>query len=76
MDYPRIVKAYLRAGQKFLDNHPDSKTAKRYSSVYEWLTRDIFYPSEKQWMEEKQHLFGQPDYKSFLEDYFGIDLTL
>ena len=71
-----MVKAYLRAGQKYRDTHPDVKTVKRYDDVYEWFTRDLFYSREEDWQRVSNTMFGRPDYKSFLEEQFGIDLTL
>jgi hypothetical protein len=42
--------------------------------VYEWAVRQFFY--DKQWQLEQSQggMFGNPDYKKMLEDYFGIDL--
>ena len=75
-EYPKIAKAYLRAGQRFMDTHPDSMARKRYDNVYEWFTRDVFYISNADWNKVSTGLFGKPDFKKFLEDKFGIDLTL
>ena len=74
--YPKIAKAYLRAGQRFMDAHPDSKACQRYDNVYEWFTRDVFYSSDADWNKVSTGLFGKPDFKKFLEGKFGIDLTL
>ncbi len=74
--YPRMVKAYLRAGQKFLDTHPNSKPAQLYNNSYEWLTRELFYPADTNWQRVVNGIFGKPDFKDFLEKYFGLDLTL
>ena len=74
--YPKIAKAYLRAGQRFMETHPDSKACQRYDNVYEWFTRDVFYSSDADWNKVSTGLFGKPDFKKFLEDKFGIDLTL
>lgn len=77
--YPRMVKAYLRAGQKFRDTHPDAKTFHEYDDVYMWFTRDVFFDSQDKW-EQHRNLGLFPnmefDYKAFLEDQFGIDLTI
>ena len=75
-EYPKMVKAYLRAGKRFMDTHPDSRTCQRYDNVYEWFTRNIFYSSNADWNKVSTGLFGKPDFKKFLEDKFGIDLTL
>ena len=74
--HPRIAKAYLRAGQKYLDTHPNCTALKRYDSVYEWFTRDVFYSNNKEWDKANGTLFGKPDFKKFLEEQFGIDLTI
>ena len=74
--YPLIAKAYLRAGQKFLDTHPNCKAMERYESVYEWFTRDVFFSRNEEWNTISKSFFGKPDFKKFLEDKFGTDLTL
>ena len=73
-EHPGMVKAYIRAQQKFFDTHPDSKTANRYANVYEWFVRDVFYDREWQWEQSRDGMFGNPDYKKVLEDYFNITL--
>lgn len=74
--YPRMVRLYIKAQQKFRETHPDSKNVALYKDVYEWAVRYIFF--EKQWQFEQSRggLFELPDYKAFLEEYFKIDLTL
>lgn len=74
--YPLIAKAYLRAGQKFLDTHPSCKAKEKYESIYEWFTRDVFFSRNEEWDAVSKSIFGKPDFKKFLEDKFDIDLTL
>lgn len=74
--YPLMAKAYLRAGQKFLDTHPNCKTKEIYESVYEWFTRNVFFPSNEEWNAVSKSIFGKPNFKNFLEKKFGTDLTL
>lgn len=71
---PGMVKAYIRAEQKFFDAHPDAKTAKQYADVYEWAVREFFYDRLWQFEQSKENMFGTTDYKQFLMDYFGITL--
>lgn len=49
--YPHLVKAYIRAGIKFMQTHPDSRINKYYSSVYEWFVRDLFcdHLTQEEW---------------------------
>jgi phosphoadenosine phosphosulfate reductase len=74
-EHPNMVKAYIRSGQKFRDTHPDSKGVKMYRDAYEWFVRDVFYPDvPKKWEELNSGMFGRPDYKKFLEEYFNVKL--
>jgi len=70
--HPNMVKAYIRAGQKFRDTHPDSKTTLRYANVYDWFCRDLFFESQEAWEQSRQGMFEPQDSKKFLEDYFKI----
>lgn len=74
--HPLIVKAYIRAGQKFIDTHPNCKARKRYDSVYEWFTRDVFFSRNEEWEAVTKTFFRKPDFKKFLEEKFETDLTL
>lgn len=72
--YPRLVRLYLRGGQNFLLEHPTVNAAKKYANVYEYFAQEVFYQNSEWRMGPG--IFGIPDYKTLLEDYFGIDLTL
>lgn len=74
--YPLMVRFYIRNGKRFLDNHPNSKTAKRFDSVYDWFVYDLFHGINKNIMEQfKPNMFGERlDSKKCLEDYFKIKL--
>lgn len=72
--YPNMVKAYIRAGQKFRDTHPNAKSTNLYNNVYEWFYRDVFCYSQAEFEKTKSGIFGNSDYKKMLEDYFCIEL--
>lgn len=74
--HPLIAKAYLRAGQKFMDSHPKCKAREKYENVYEWFTRDVFFSRNEEWEAVSKSFFGKPNFKKYLEDKFGTDLTL
>ena len=42
-EHPNMVKAYIRAGQKFRDTHPDAKSIKTHPTVYQQFVRDVFF---------------------------------
>lgn len=73
---PGMVRLYIQAAQTFLDNHPASKSRKRFDNAYEWLVRDLFYDSQEKWEASHKGLFPPPPtaYKDFLENYFSIKL--
>ena len=73
--WPNMVKAYLRAGRKFRETHPDAKTTKMYKDEYEWFVRDVFFERQWQWELSRSGMFDAVDCKTFLEEKFGIDLT-
>ena len=76
--YPNIVKAYARALQIYLDNHPTCKTVAKwgYRNAYEQLVRNLFYDSQEQYsVAVSGGIFGADqalDCKAYLEDYFHI----
>jgi len=73
--YPRMVKAYIRAAQKFLDTHPDTRMGKEHKgNAYRFFYRDVFIQSKEEWDNVTTSMFGEVDYKQFLEDYFNIKL--
>ena len=74
-EHPNMVKAYIRAGQKFRDTHPDAKSIKTHPTVYQQFVRDVFFERQKAFEEHTAvGLFAEHiDYKQFLMDYFGID---
>ena len=74
--YPGMVKAYLRCGNEFLKSHPESKTAKRYSDVYEYFVANAFFDNHKDYVKAKSKMifFEKYDNKELIEDYFKIKL--
>ena len=77
--YPKFLKRLIASQQFFIDTHPDTKTAKDYGNAYNRVFRHLFCSSTEQY----QTLIGGGlfpetaiDAKSFLEDYFKIDLTM
>lgn len=72
--YPNMVKAYIRAGQKFRDLHPQAKSTNQYDNIYEWFYREVFCKSQSEFEKTKHSLFDKPNYKNFLENYFKITL--
>lgn len=69
---PGMVKAYIRAGQKYRDTHPDAKFTTTYDNIYDAFCRFLFFDSQGEWEQSRQGMFEPQDSKKFLEDYFKI----
>lgn len=75
--YPGMVKAYLRCGNEYLKSHPQSKTAKQYSDVYEFFVANAFFDNYRDFVKAKLSVSifsDKPDYKKLIEDHFNIEL--
>ena len=72
--YPNLVKAYIRAGQKHRDTHPDAKMVQTYDNIYDCFVRYLFYETHGKWEQSRQSMFGPMDSKAFLEEKFNIKL--
>lgn len=74
--FPNMIKAYIKAGQKYRDSHPERKDVKRFASVYEWFCFNLFGDSSQKqfdkWLSTVRIEDG--DYKSFIENYFDVKL--
>lgn len=72
--YTGMVRAYIKAGQRWFDTHNDLKSKGRFSSVYEMFVATTFYHHLQYHFEAKSNLYGTEDYKTMIEDYFNITL--
>lgn len=73
--YKGMVKLYINAEQKFIDTHPNSASAKIHNnSAIECFVRDVFCENAREFEMIKSGMFGEPDFKKYLEDYFDIKL--
>lgn len=75
--YPGMVRSYLRCGNEYLISNPDSKTAKKYSDVYEYFVANVFFDNYRDYAKAKlggSIFTDKPDYKKLIENYFKIAL--
>ena len=77
--YPKMLKAMMGAAQRFLDSHPHVVAHQKFTDVYHMVVHNLFFET----YEDYNNVFGggqlfdiQVDAKEFLENYFGVDLTL
>ena len=76
--YPKLLKQWIKAGQKWWDNHPNAKSRQKYANVYELMVQNLFYRSYEDFrMAVNGGMFGDEnklDCKKYLEDYFKVEL--
>jgi phosphoadenosine phosphosulfate reductase len=74
--YPNLVKAWLRAGQKWFETHSESKTHEVFGSVFDLFYYHVFCTSHADYLQRKSvDLWGGVlDCKKFLEQFFNIKL--
>lgn len=74
--YPRMVKTWCRAGNKWL-NKPsrfESRIRKLCKNGYEYFVMHTFFQGANDFELSQSGLFDKPDCKQFLQDYFKIQL--
>lgn len=81
--YPRMLRLYARGGQKYLNEHPQSPSAKYFGGdVYKMLFFSVFFEKFKLKDDYEAVITGGMfpetaiDAKAYMEDYFKIDLTI
>lgn len=80
VQYPKLLRSLIKSHQSFIDNHPNRKAAIfTKGNAYNGMFYELFCSSR----QEYDHLLSGGlfpeiaiDAKTFLEDYFKIDLTL
>lgn len=79
--HPKLVRCWLKAGQKWWDRPHEPKKGKpgsrqKFDDVYQLFVHNLFFRSYSNFNTLRRGLFGTVDCKAFLEEYFKIDLTL
>lgn len=73
--YPKIAKQWIKAGQRFLDTHPDTITARRFEDGYQYFAAHLFDSLDVFEAVTHASLFSQKeDWKQRLEDFFKIEV--
>lgn len=78
--YPKLLRNIIKAQQYYLDTHPHVNTKKNFLNAYNIQFHNLFCNSYAEYHNFiGGGIFGDElaiDTKAFLEDYFGIDLTI
>lgn len=75
--HPKLVKAWIIAGQEYLDTHPHAGAHKKFNNAYEMFVHNVFFHTYEEFrLATRGGLFESeiPDCKEFLENYFNIKL--
>lgn len=71
-----MLKAWLLWGGRSLMRRSLKNKNLFFADVYEWFTFELFYENSDDFKNSKQSIFGDSiDYRKFIEDYFGVDLS-
>jgi hypothetical protein len=78
--YPGMLKAWIRAANKYIQTHPGTRTAAVMGDGWHLMVRRLFFRT----LEDYNNVFGAaqlfsdevPDAKAFLERYFNYDFSL
>lgn len=74
--YPTMLKARIKAHQKYLETHPNSKTMEYFGNSYNATFFQMFCNNLSEYrLKMSTDLWGgQLDAKKFLEEYFTVEL--
>ena len=74
---PKFLKAWIRAGQKFYtsDKYRNGKAKHKFKNAFEAMGYMLYCDSIVQFKEKTYTLFGEFDWKAFLQEEFKIDMS-
>lgn len=72
--YPKLARAWIRAGQEYIDAHPHGRVHLYFENSFEMFTKHVFFDSFESFRMAQKGMFGSVDCKAFLEGYFKIKL--
>ena len=50
--YPKMLKAWIQRGKKYLDNHPDSSAVKKFGTAYNMAYHNLFCHSYQEYLDK------------------------
>ena len=75
-DNPRWLKAWIRAGQKRYtsEKYQNGKAKYKFKDAFEAMGYILYYDNIQQFEERTYNLFGEVNWKEFLQKEFNIDM--
>lgn len=76
-DNPRWLKAWIRAGQKYFtsEKYQEGKAYFRFKDAFQAIGFTLFCENLQKFKERTYGLFGEFDWKEFLQKEFNIDMS-
>lgn len=76
-DNPKMLKAWIRAGQKYFlsDKYQKGKTYFKFKDAFESMGYQLYCDNIEQFKEKTYGMFGDFDWKEFLQKEFKIDMS-
>lgn len=76
-DNPKLLKAWIRAGQNFYksDKYQNSNSKYKFKDAFDAMGYLLYCNSVEQFKEKTYTLFGEFDWKAFLQEEFKIDMS-
>ena len=76
-DNPKFLKAWIRAGQKFYtsEKYRNGKAKHKFKDAFEAMGYQLYCDNMEQFNTMTYGLFGEFDWKEFLQNEFKIDMS-
>ena len=76
-DNPKYLKAWIRAGQKRFtsDKYQNGKSKYKFKDAFEAMGYQLYCDNMEQFKTMTYGLFGEFDWKEFLQKEFKIDMS-
>ena len=74
---PKLLKAWIRAGQKFYtsEKYQKGKSKYKFKDAFEAMGYQLYCDNMEQFKEKTYGMFGDFDWKEFLQKEFKIDMS-
>ena len=73
--YPQYVRLYIKNAQKWFDAHKGNGKTYKYDNAIDAFVATLFYKKFDDFKEATYTAYGKTDWRKYLEEYFGIDLS-
>ena len=76
-DNPKLLKAWIRAGQRYYtsEKYQNSNSKYHFKDAFEAMGYQLYCDNIEQLREKTYGLFGEFDWKEFLQKEFNIDMS-